>query len=80
MKKHCIMCKIITLLASIGAINWGLVAFFQLDLVTRVLGPMTMASKIAYGAVAVSGVVLLITTFIKACPCCDKAGCGTAPK
>ena len=32
MKKHCVVCKIVALLAGIGAINWGLVAFFQLDL------------------------------------------------
>jgi uncharacterized membrane protein YuzA (DUF378 family) len=54
-----------------------LVAFFQLDLVARVLGPMTIASKIVYGIVGVAGLALLITTFVKSCPCCDKAGCGT---
>lgn len=80
MKRHCVVCKIIALLAAIGAINWGLVAFFQLDLVARVLGPMTMPSKIVYGIIAVSGLAVLITTFVKACPCCDKAGCGTKPK
>ena len=78
MKKHCAICKIIALLAGIGAVNWGLVAFFQLDLVARLLGTMTMPSKIVYGVVGLSGLSLLVTTFIKSCPCCDKSGCGTA--
>lgn len=80
MKKHCVMCKIVALLAGIGAVNWGLVAFLNLDLVARLLGPMTLPSKIVYGAVGVSGLIVLVTTFIKCCPCCDKGGCGTAPK
>lgn len=79
MKNHCFVCKIFALLAGIGAVNWGLVAFFQLDLVARLLGPMTVGSKIAYGAVGVSGLIVLITTFVKCCPCCEKAGC-CAPK
>ena len=67
----CPICKVITLLAGLGALNWGLVTFLNLNLVTRVLGDMTLASKVVYGLVGVSGAILTLS-IVKACPCCNK--------
>ena len=47
--------KIALVLIIIGAINWGLIALFELDLVTLIFGEMTMWSRIVYGLVGLSG-------------------------
>ena len=72
--KKCPLCKVFTLLAAIGAINWGLVALSNLNLVTKLLGEGTQAAKIAYILVGLSGVVLLIGS-LGLCPGC-KGSCG----
>jgi len=38
---NCIGCKWVGLLVAIGAMNWGLVGILKIDLVERLLGPMT---------------------------------------
>ena len=40
----------------VGAVNWGLVGLFHLDLVATLFGAMSMLSRIVYIAVGVSGV------------------------
>lgn len=67
----CPICKVVTALAGIGALNWALVAFLNLNLVTKILGDLTLASKVAYGLVGISGAILLVS-IVKACPCCLK--------
>mgnify|MGYP004718218581 FL=1 len=47
--------KIALLLIIIGAINWGLIALFELDLVALLFGEMTVLSRIVYGLVGLSG-------------------------
>ena len=69
----CVVCKLATLLAGLGALNWGLMAFFQLDLVTKVFGGMTAASKAVYGLIAVAGIMKLIGLVVT-CPCCKPDG------
>lgn len=71
MKGKCIVCKIFGLLMIVGALNWGLVGIFQLDLVAKLFGGMTMISRIIYGLIGVSGAVALIG-FVKDCPACKK--------
>ncbi len=71
--KSCGVCKLAGLLVVIGAINWGLVGFFQFDLVATLLGPMTTASRIVYGLVGIAGLMKLIGCF-KACPKCCTPG------
>jgi len=39
----------------IGAVNWGLIGFFQFDLVRMLFGDMTMLSRIVYGLVGLCG-------------------------
>ncbi len=70
----CIVCKIVTLVVAIGAINWGLAAFFNMDLVAKLFGPMTTASRVVYGVIGVAGVMKLISLFV-CCPCCKTDSC-----
>lgn len=50
-------------LVIIGAVNWGLVGAFQINLVNEVLGSMMMLEKIVYILVGLSGVYLLLKHF-----------------
>lgn len=45
--------------AIIGAVNWGLIGFFRLDLVALVLGNMTWLSRIIYAVVGICGLYLI---------------------
>lgn len=44
-----------------GAINWGLIGFFQFDLVSFIFGEMTLLSRIVYGIVGISALLLLLS-------------------
>ena len=68
----CLVCKIMTLLAGIGALNWGLLAFLHVNLVEKILGDMTLPARIVYGLVALSGLLLVISTVKPCCPCNKK--------
>lgn len=46
-------------IAIIGAINWGLIGFFNIDLVAMLFGEMTMISRIIYSVVGLSGLYLV---------------------
>lgn len=48
-------------IALIGAINWGLVGIFDLDLVATLLGAGSVAAKVAYIVVGVAGLWYLIS-------------------
>ncbi len=71
MMKCCGICKVVGLLVVIGAINWGLVGILQVDLVAKLLGDMTMPSRVVYGVIGVAGLIKLISCF-KDCPACKK--------
>ncbi len=47
--------KIALVLIIIGALNWGLIALFNFDLVATIFGDMTIISRIIYGLVGISG-------------------------
>ena len=47
--------KIALVLIIIGAINWGLIALFEFDLVATLFGEMSVLSRIVYGLVGLSG-------------------------
>jgi uncharacterized membrane protein YuzA (DUF378 family) len=47
------------ILVVIGAINWGLIGFFNFDLVKAIFGSMTLISRIIYALVGVSGLYAL---------------------
>ncbi|ADL06650.1 DUF378 domain-containing protein [Lacrimispora saccharolytica] len=46
-------------LAIIGAVNWGLVGFFNFNLVSFIFGSMTWITRIVYALVGICGLYLL---------------------
>ncbi|MBI3996230.1 MAG: DUF378 domain-containing protein [Candidatus Omnitrophica bacterium] len=74
-KSCCGICKVVGLLVGIGALNWGLVGIFQMDLVATLLGDMTMPARIVYGLIGVAGALKLIS-LVKCCPC-NAGSCDT---
>lgn len=46
-------------LGIIGAINWGLIGLFHLNLVTLLFGVDTMLTRIVYVLVGISGIWML---------------------
>lgn len=42
-------------LVIIGAINWGLIGFFQFDLIATIFGAMTTFGRIIYAIVGIAG-------------------------
>ena len=73
--KKCWICKVVTVFAGIGALNWGLVALFDLNLVSALLGESIFA-MIFYVLVGLAGVGLLVS-LVKPCPCCKPGECKT---
>lgn len=59
MNLHAMAANIAYILVIIGALNWGLVGLFGMDLVARALGPMTMPARIVYVLIGVSALYLL---------------------
>ncbi len=72
MKANCPVCKLVGALVIIGALNWGLVGILQFNLVTRLLGDMTTASRAVYSLIGVAGVIKLLAA-LKGCPACAKS-------
>ena len=60
------------LLIIIGALNWGLVGFFQFDLVAMIFGAMTMGARVVYGLVGLAGLYGICAFLMRCCGC----GCG----
>ena len=47
--------KIALVLIIIGAINWGLIGFFNFNLAAVIFGEMTWISRVIYALVGISG-------------------------
>lgn len=62
---------ILLLLTVVGAVNWGLVGFFDFDLVSYLLGSYPIAVTVVYDVVGVAGVLLLVVSF-------THCGCGSS--
>ncbi len=46
-------------IAIIGAVNWGLVGFFNFNLVSFIFGSMTWLTRIVYAIVGICGLYLI---------------------
>jgi uncharacterized protein len=44
----------------IGAVNWGLVGFFQFDLLAFLFGPMSALTRIIYALIGLSGLYNIV--------------------
>jgi uncharacterized protein len=69
LKNSCTVCKIVGLVAIIGALNWGMMALFHVNMVEQMVG-MGLANWI-YLLVGVSGILLLVS-YVYVCPTCRK--------
>lgn len=49
------------ILAIVGGLNWGLVGFFNYNLVDEIFGVESTVSRVIYAAVGVSAVYLIYT-------------------
>ncbi|SFB13156.1 MULTISPECIES: DUF378 domain-containing protein [unclassified Bacillus (in: firmicutes)] len=57
--------RIALVLTIIGAINWGLIGFFQFDLVANIFGGQDSAiARIIYGLVGIAGLINLGLLFV----------------
>jgi len=54
---------IVLILLVIGGLNWGLVGFFDFDLVAAAFGAMSIASRVVYGIVGIAAIIGLIDLF-----------------
>lgn len=72
--KCCGVCQVVGLLVALGALNWGLVGIFQVDLVAKVLGDMTGVARVVYGIIGLAGLLKLVS-MVKCCPCRAKGCC-----
>ena len=69
MKKCGTLDWVALILVVLGAINWGLVGAFNIDLVKMFLGDMTVVSKTVYIVIGLAGVYKLVSAF----RCCAKS-------
>ena len=71
LKRSCTLCKIVGAVAIIGALNWGLIALAQVNLIEQIFGSGSAARWI-YALVGLSGIALLVS-YVYVCPGCRKA-------
>ena len=48
------------ILVVVGGLNWGLVGFFNFDLVAAIFGDMSAVSRVVYALVGVSALLMLV--------------------
>jgi uncharacterized protein len=58
-KKHTALDYVVLALLVVGALNWGLVALMNLDLVVKLFGENTVLARVVYGLVGLSGLYAL---------------------
>ena len=68
MKKKRILDWITCILVIIGAINWGLIGFFNFNVVSLIVGDMSVLSRIIYALIGLSGLWMIFT----ASKCCKS--------
>ena len=70
------------ILVIVGGLNWGLVGFFNFDLVAAIFGDMSVVSKVVYDLVGLSALYMLLRIG-KMKNCCkheDKPAMPSAPQ
>ena len=55
--------KIALIFTIIGAINWGLIGFFDFNLVASIFGEASVISRIIYSIVGVCGIINIYLLF-----------------
>lgn len=65
MKSMNVLDWIALVLVLVGGLNWGLVGFFDFDLVAKIFGDMSTLSRIIYSLVGLSAVYLALSALMK---------------
>ncbi|OJW50584.1 MAG: hypothetical protein BGO67_05780 [Alphaproteobacteria bacterium 41-28] len=60
MDLHSIIALIAYILVIIGALNWGMVGVFNVDVIARLFGPGSSVAKVFYILIGVAGIVMLV--------------------
>lgn len=55
-----ILIKILAIVCLIGALNWGFIGLFNIDLVALIFGNMTILTRLIYTLVGLSAIMLII--------------------
>ena len=55
--------KIALIFTVIGAINWGLIGFFDFNLVTALLKDASMVTRIIYSIIGICGIINILLLF-----------------
>lgn len=71
LKQACSVCKVVGAVAIIGALNWGLIGVAHINLIEHIFGVGSMATRVAYSVIGLSGLALLASYFM-VCPVCKK--------
>ena len=71
LKQACSCCKVVGVIAIIGATNWGLIGLTGNNFVEGIFGVGTGATRIIYILFGLSGLALLVSFFM-VCPKCKK--------
>lgn len=71
LKQACMLCKVVGAIAIIGALNWGLIGVANVNLIDHILGAGSVAARIVYSLIGLSGLALL-ASFFMVCPACKK--------
>lgn len=58
------------ILVIIGALNWGMIGFFGVDVVSSIFGPATMLTRVVFALVGLAGLWSL--SFFRHVCCCPK--------
>ena len=69
MKK--VIYSIIFILASIGAIKYGVLGLYNIDYVATIFGHDSMTARVIYAILGLSGIIALILSIKWLC-CCNK--------
>ena len=64
MKKKGPLGMIAFILLLVGGLNWGLVGFFNFDLVAAIFGDMTTLSRIVYDLVGLAALFMIVKKFM----------------
>ena len=71
LKQACVFCKVVGILAIIGALNWGSIGLTGNNFVEGIFGVGTGITKALYILVGLSGLALTVS-FFTTCPKCKK--------
>lgn len=62
MKNMSVLHWVSLVLVLVGALNWGLIGFLQVDLVAMLFGVMSMVSRVVYSLVGLAGLYMVFAS------------------